>query len=205
MTPYGYSGCTAMRAAQGYRKRTLARGSHLNALLLLFAASMVGCRIGSFTDVRPHANRAACQENLKSIGAALTKYVAAHNELPRSSSGETSLTVAMQDPQVQMELGVDATLLRCPGDASPAGMSYIFNPALTAADIAPDSTTVVACDRQPVHPGISGATDSPTSVILLGNGAVTTMYLPQEEREKWIKLFLAGDKRACTHPPEGKR
>ena len=193
-----------MRAAQGYRKRTLARGSHLNALLLLFAASMVGCRIGSFTDVRPHANRAACQENLKSIGAALTKYVAAHNELPRSSSGETSLTVAMQDPQVQMELGVDSTLLKCPGDASPAGMSYVFNPALTAADFACDSAVVVACDRQPLHPGLSGPAESPVSVILLGNGAVATMYLPENEREQWIRLFAVGDKRACTYPADGK-
>ena len=181
------------------------KGCRGKAIMLFLAASVAGCHIGSFDDVRPHAQRAACREHLKNIGAALTKYVAAHNSLPRSSAGEASLGEALQDRHVQKELGIDAALVKCPADASPERISYIFNPALTAADIAPDSTTVVACDRQPVHPGISGATDSPTSVILLGNGAVTTMYLPQEERENWIKLFLAGDKRACTHPPEGKR
>ena len=172
--------------------------------MLLLAICVAGCRIGSFADVRPHAHRAACAERLKKIGVALTKYVDSHNSLPRSNAGEASLGEALQDPQVQKELGIDAALVKCPADSSPERISYIFNPALTAADIAPTSTTVVACDRQPVHPGVSGAADSPTSVILLGNGAVTTMYLPQKQRDGWIKLFLAGDKRACTYPPEGK-
>jgi hypothetical protein len=180
------------------------KGCRAKALVLFLAASVAGCHIGSFVDVRPHAQRAACRERLKKIGAALTKYVTAHNALPLGRSGEASLDVVLQDPQIQQELGIDAALLKCPIDASPAGTSYVFNPALTSADIAPDSTTVVACERHPVHPGVSGPSDSPTSVILLGNGAVTTMYLPQQEREKWITLFLAGDKRACTHPPEGK-
>ena len=168
--------------------------------MLLFMVGLVGCHIGSCCNVRPVARRTACEANLKKIGAALEKYVATHGNLPRNNKGQISIIDALNDPKIQKEVGTDSSVLRCSEDENFNGSSYMFNPALTVSDFAPDSTTVVACDKQPRHPGFSPA-ESPASVILLGNGAVRIMYLPTKERERSTRLFLSGDKRASKYPP----
>jgi hypothetical protein len=172
------------------------------AIMLLFMVGFVGCHVGSCGNVRPVARRTACEANLKKIGAALEQYVATHGNLPRNSKGQVSIVDALNDPEIQKEVGTDSSVLQCSEDVSPNGSSYMFNPALTVSDIASDSTTVVACDKQPRHPGFSPA-DSPASVMLLGNGAVRIMHLPTKERERWSRLFLSGDKRASKYPEDG--
>jgi hypothetical protein len=113
-----------------------------------------------------------------------------------------SIVDALNDLKIQKEVGTDSSVLRCSEDENFNGSSYMFNPALTVSDFAPDSTTVVACDKQPRHPAFSPA-ESHVSVILLGNGAVRLMYLPTKERERWTRLFLSGDKRATKYPEDG--
>jgi hypothetical protein len=175
----------------------------MKILIISCIAVTLGCHIGSFSSVRPHARRADCQANLKRIGAALIDYVQRHGQLPHGRNGDASLVDVLQDPQVQKELGISSKVLQCPADTSPVRSSYMFNPTLTANDFRSDSTTVVACDRQPFHPNPSCPADSPASVILLGSGAVTTVYLPPKARDRWATLFLEGDPRACTYSADG--
>jgi hypothetical protein len=177
---------------------------YMKTVIMLCLAGTLSCRFGSLSNVRQHAHREECRSNLKRIGAALIDYTLRHGKLPNSHNGDASIAESLQDSDVQKKLGIDSAVLRCPADASSMRSSYIFNPVLTANDFGSDSTTVVACDRQPFHPSSLSPADSPVAVILLGSGAVTTLYLTPKSWDSWERLFLSGDPRACKYAPDGK-
>jgi hypothetical protein len=164
--------------------------------MLLFTLCIAGCRVGSFhADARPAAKRSQCQANLRMLYDALVKYVSLHGDLPRDKDGQVSIE-PLGDLEVQKELGIDCSVLRCPADMNSAGPSYALNPALSVDDLQRDSATVVACDRIANHLGPH--TQNNIRVVLIGDGSTLVMDLPLKEQEVWRRLFLTGDKLACT-------
>jgi hypothetical protein len=175
------------------------------AAALLFMVALAGCRVGGCCDVRPTARAAQCRENLNKLFVALQRYVVLHGDLPRDSKGRVSID-RLTDPSIQKELGIDPSVLRCPADEHRNGPSYVLNPVLSVYDLKRASATVIACEAHPNHPGIavSDDPDVPQSNVLLADGSVHPMVLPEQEREKWIRLFLSGDKRASRYPEHGE-
>jgi len=169
------------------------------AMALLFMVGIVGCRVGSFgCDARSAARRAQCQANMRMLYDALVKYVSLHGDVPRGNDGRASID-PLDDPKIRKEVGIDASTLRCPADTDSAGPSYLLNPAFSVHDLGSDSTTIIACDRRPNHPGLHNS----DTVVLIGNGATVMMDLPLKEQEEWHRLFLSGDKRACSVSMKG--
>ncbi|WP_460182205.1 DUF1559 family PulG-like putative transporter [Thermopirellula anaerolimosa] len=172
----------------------VAQSCFLSALLLC-AVGIAGCRVGGFgCDARSAARRVQCDSNLRTLYDALLKYVSLHGDVPRGKDGKASID-PLNDPKVQEELGIGPSTLRCPADKNPSGPFYVLNPALIASDLRDDSTTIVACDRTPNHVGFMG---NPLRLVLLGDGSRVCMYVPLKDQEEWLRLFLSGDKRACT-------
>jgi hypothetical protein len=165
------------------------------ATVLLLVVGLPGCQLGGCCDARPTARRAQCETNLRTLYDALVKYVSLHKDVPRGNDGKASMD-PLDEPSIQKELGIDSSMLRCPADKDSKGPSYLVNPALSVHDLAPDSTTIIACDRLPNHLGAH--THNSLTVVLIGDGAVVVMDLPLEEQEEWRRLFLSGDKRACS-------
>lgn len=163
--------------------------------LLLCTVGIVGCQVGGCCDVRPTARRAQCQTNLRTLYDALVKYVSLHGDVPRGKDRKVSID-PLDDPKIQKEVGIDSSTLRCPADNNSAGPSYVLNPALSVHDLRRDSATVIACDRLPNHLG--ACTHNSVTVVLIGDGTTVVMDLPLKEQEEWRRLFLSGDKRACS-------
>jgi hypothetical protein len=126
---------------------------------------------------------------------ALGKYITLHGDLPRGKDGEVSID-PLGDPKVQEDVGIDSSVLKCPSDDNSAVSSYVLNPALSVHDLGRDSATVIACDRAPSH--ISPRTHNSVRVVLIGDGSRVVMDLPMKTQEEWLRLFLSGDKLACT-------
>ena len=144
---------------------------------------------------------------MRSFYAALLTYASLHGDLPCNDSGEVSID-PLTHAKTQREVGITSSTLICPADHHPAGPSYLLNPALSLSDFGRDSTTVVACDKPPNHSdtetGVSYHSDGTGfSLILIGDGTVRQMALPLKDRERWLRLFLAGDKRASNYPEDG--
>ena len=166
------------------------------ALLLCTVGIVGGCQVGSFGgDVRSAAREAQCVKNMEALYDALTRYVSLHGDVPRGKDGKTSID-PLDDAKIQKELSISSSILRCPADRSPMWPSYMLNPALAVHDMGDDSLTIMACDRTPNHIGVR--THNPVTVVLLGNGCRVLMDLPLKEQDEWRRLFLSGDKRACT-------
>ncbi|HWB12537.1 MAG TPA: hypothetical protein VG826_25150 [Pirellulales bacterium] len=163
------------------------------ALLLLLLAFFAR-DLGIVADARPSAERAQCRANLQAIWKALFDYASLHGDVPRGNDGNASLE-PLDDPELQKELGFDSSILRCPTDYRPEGRSYLLNPTLSVRDLAGDSKTIVACDRLPRH---RYDRRLKSTMVLLGDGQTVSMYLSPEDQEEWRRLFLSGDKRACT-------
>jgi hypothetical protein len=178
------------------------RANRLKAAVAVLGVVLVGCPIGSFCNVRPTARREQCRQNLQKLYAALRKYVSLHNNLPRDGKGKVSID-ALADPEIQTELGIDPSEMRCPTDHDATGPSYILNPTLSVADLKDGSATVVACDARANHPGLCDQHDCPASNVLVADGSTRVMALPPKEREQWLRLFLSGDKRASKCPEDG--
>jgi hypothetical protein len=126
---------------------------------------------------------------------ALVEYVSLHGDLPRGKDGQVSIE-PLGDPEVRKEVGLDFSVLRCPADRNSARPSYVLNPALSVDDLRRHSATVVACDRAANHFGPD--THNRIRVVLIGDGSRVVMNLPLKEQEEWRRLFLSGDKLACT-------
>lgn len=164
--------------------------------LLLCTVGIVGCQIGSFGgDVRSAAREAQCKSNLRTLYDALVKYVSLHGDVPRGKDGKASIE-PLDDPKIQKEVGIDSSTLKCPADNNSAGPSYVLNPALSVHDLGTNSATIIACDCLPNHLG--ARTHNSVTVVLIGDGTTVVMDLPPKEQEDWRRLFLSGDKRACS-------
>jgi hypothetical protein len=169
--------------------------SMCKATLLLCMVAILGCQLGGCSDARPAARRAQCQDNLRTLYDALVKHTSLYGDVPRGSDGKASID-PLDDPKIQKEVGIDSSTLRCPTDSSSTGPSYMLNRALSVHDLGRDSATVVACDRLPNHLG--SRTGNRVAVVLIGDGSTVVMDLPAKEQDEWRRLFLSGDRRACT-------
>ena len=145
--------------------------------------------------MRSAAKRMQCEANLRKLYVGLESYISTHGDLPRCKDGRVSID-SLYDPRVRKEMGIDSSVLRCPADESSEKPSYVLNPALTIQDLGRHSSTIVACDRIPRHLGVQ--THEYVRVVLLGDGSIVKMDLPQKEQEAWYRLFSSGNKRACT-------
>ena len=195
---------SVMAAAQLTRERPMCEqkskspriGPLCKTTLLLCMVGIAGCQVGSLGgDVRSAAREAQCNTNLRTLYDALVKYVSLHGDVPRGKDGKASIDL-LDDPKIQKEVGIDSSTLRCPADRNSSGPSYVLNPALSVHDLGRDSATIVACDRLPNHVG--AYTHNRVTVVLIGDGATVRMDLPLKEQEEWRRLFLSGDKRACS-------
>ena len=179
------------RAMWEREAKSRSAGTACNAVLLVLTVCIVGCA----GDVRSVARCAQCQNNLRTLYDALVTYVSLHGDLPRGKDGQVSID-PLVDPKVQKEVGIDAAMLTCPADMSSTGPSYMINPNLTVEDLSDKSATVVACDRLPNHS--EALSDNDIRLVLIGDGSIVTMNLPLKQQEEWGRLFLSGDKCACT-------
>lgn len=150
--------------------------------------------------MRSAARRSQCEANLRTLHAALTKYISLYGDVPRGKDGKASID-PLDDPRIQKEIAVSSSILKCPADKTSTGPSYVLNPALSVCDLGHDSATIIACDRLPNH--VSATTGNPVTVVLIGDGTTLLMDLPLEEQEEWRRLFLSGDKRACSVSMKG--
>lgn len=172
------------------------RESVLLSALLLCTVGIAGCQLSSVDgDVRSAAREAQCKTNLRTLYGALVKYVSLHGDVPRGKDGEASID-PLDDPKVQEEVGIDSSTLRCPADNNSSEPSYVLNPALSVHDLGRDSAIIIACDRLPSHLG--ARTHNSVTVVLIGDGTTVVMDLPLKEQKDWRRLFLSGDKGACS-------
>ncbi len=171
--------------------KSLTARSASYAVSLLLTVCIVGCA----GDVRSAAKRTQCVDNLRVLYDALVTYASLEGDLPRDRDGRVSID-PLGDPNVQKDVGIDSSVLKCPADEDSAGPSYVLNPALSVHDLGRDSATVIACDRIPNH--VRSGTPNSTRVVLIGDGSRVVMDIPLKEQEEWLRLFLSGDNRACT-------
>lgn len=164
--------------------------------LLVFTLCVAGCGLGSFdSDVPSRSEEMQCVKNLQTLHLALQKYVSMYGDLPRGQDGEVSID-PLTDANVQDMVGLDGSVFRCRSDENMTRPSYVLNPALCITDLGSNSATVAACESTPNH-GRARMQDR-TRIVLIGDGSRVVMNLPQKEQNEWYRLFLLGDKRACT-------
>jgi hypothetical protein len=156
---------------------------------LIVAFEIAGCG-----DVRSAAREGKCEEDLRTLGDALVKYVSLYGDVPRGKDGKASI-IPLTEPKIQNAIGIDSSTLKCPADRNSTGPSYVLNPALSVHDFGPQSTTVIACEHAPNHR--RAHVQNAVTVVLIGSRATVEMTLPEEDQEAWRRLFLSGDKRAC--------
>ncbi len=185
---------------QRHKTKSPRVGSVWKGAMLLFTLCVAGCRIGGCGDVRSAAKTFQCEDNMRMLYDALVKYVSLHGDLPRGKDGKVSIE-PLGDPEVQKEVGLDSSTLKCPADRNSAKLSHVLNPALSVDDLHRQSATVVACDRAANHFGPH--TQNKIRVVLIGDGSRVVMGLPLKQQEEWLRLFLAGDKLACTVTASG--
>ena len=172
--------------------------------LLVFAVCITSCRLGSFGgDVRSRSKEIQCVRNMRTLYCALVKYISLYGHLPHGQNGQVSID-PLTDTNVQDRVGLEASVLRCPSDGNTTRPSYVLNPALCIADLGPESATVIACERTPNH--YESRTQNHTRIVLIGDGSSVVMDLPRKDQEEWYRLFLLGNKRACTvHATSGAK
>jgi len=160
----------------------------LVALIFVSLAALVGLIVSQTCRAKPAHQRSVCVANLRALYHAIVAYSSSHGDVPHGKDGKVSID-RLTDPDVQSEVGIDPTVLRCPADTTPGRPSYLLNPSLKASDLRADSTTVVAFDIPTNHSG--GAN------VLVGDGSVHFMVLPLDQRQRWVQLVVSGDSRAA--------
>jgi hypothetical protein len=165
----------------------LAIGALTGFLIQICTFVWLASQMGS---ARPTFMRAECDAHLHTLYHALAAYVTAKGDVPRDDNGKASVQ-SLTAPDAPENYRVNANVLKCPAAGGSDGFDYIVNPNLSALDFAPDSRTIVACDRPANH--------AEAMLILLGDGSVRFCTAPRGQREKLAKAVQSGDEEARTY------